>query len=118
MSKEKLLKLVITDVYCINDHRTNLNGDLNFFMRKLDVKSARMLINKSDIYMNHFRIKSDLMRCVYEQLIEGIAGPCEEQIFKIDDETTFLIISLDYNGQPQFTLVGDDVPCQVTLECK
>lgn len=118
MKTEKLLKLVITDRYCINDHRTNLNKDLSFFIRKIDLNSARILVNNSDIYMNHFRIQSDYMRAVFEQLLEKCAGPCEEQLFKIDDETTFLIVSLDKNGQPQFHLIGDEIPCQVTLECR
>ena len=114
--KEKLLKLVITDRYCINDHKTNLNGDLNIFIRKIDIDSARIIVKKSEIYTNHFKVKSDYMIHTFEYLIESSIGKYEEENFQIDEDTTFLIISLDKNGQPQFHLVGDDSPCQLSQE--
>ena len=112
------IRLVITDRYCINNHSTSLNKDLNFSIREVSLDWARHYIHGCDTYFKTFQITTDYMRGVYSSLLEGIPEKCSEEVFKIDDNTSFLVIALNTNGEVKFFLIMDNNLWEQSAQCK
>lgn len=107
-TEEKKIKLVITDRYCIANHKTYLHKETEFVIREISIDTARHYINLADIYESAFQITSDYMKEIYKHLIEGKLKENEQGILKIDENTSFLLMALNEQGQVKFYIIMDN----------
>ena len=107
-TQEKKINLVITDRYCIANHKTAQNKECEVAIREISLDTARHYIGLSDIYQTIFQINSEYIKNVYSNLIEGISENNQPGIFKIDEETSFLLIALNEHTQLKFYIIMDN----------